>query len=393
MKSSRREFLGTATIAAGVWPTQIPTLRERLLLADGEASPRAESPDDVINVVQSRYCGWPTVARKPTGELWVVYSGGRERHVCPFGRVELIRSHDDGVSWTWPQVMLDSPIDDRDSGICVTAQGTLLVTSFTSLAYEAELSRLKKQADGDDRQRLQQWLRAHERVDANGRKAALGVWMTRSTDNGLTWGRRYDPLVNSPHGPIQLSDGQLLYAGKDLWRPKTRVGVCTSQDDGQTWQWLAEIPPRQGDSAEQYHELHAVQTKTGKLLVHIRNHNAANNNETLQSESSDGGKTWSVPRAIGVWGLPSHLLKLSDGRLLMSYGYRREPFGNQARVSVDEGETWSGPISISVDGAGGDLGYPSTVQLADGALLSVWYEHLADNPFAVLRQRRWHIDD
>ena len=34
---------------------------------------------------------------------------------------------------------------------------------------------------------------------------------------------------------------------------------------------------------------------------------------------------------MGVWGLPSHLLRLRDGRLLMTYGYRRAPFGNQAR--------------------------------------------------------------
>jgi hypothetical protein len=46
-----------------------------------------------------------------------------------------------------------------------------------------------------------------------------------------------------------------------------------------------------------------------------------NYGETLQSESSDGGKTWTMPRSIGVWGFPSHLLKLKDGRLLMTYGY------------------------------------------------------------------------
>lgn len=125
--------------------------------------------------------------------------------------------------------------------------------------------------------------------------------------------------------------------------------------------------------------------------MHIRNHNTIDSRETLQSESGDGGRTWSVPRAIGVWGLPSHLLRLRDGRLLMTYGYRRAPMGNQARLSLDEGRTWSEPMVISADAASVDVGYPSTVELADGTLLTVWYEALRDNPLAVLRQARWRI--
>jgi hypothetical protein len=37
--------------------------------------------------------------------------------------------------------------------------------------------------------------------------------------------------------------------------------------------------------------------------------------------------------------------------------------------------------------------YSSTVELADGTLLSVWYERLTDDPMAVLRQARWRIGD
>jgi len=92
-----------------------------------------------------------------------------------------------------------------------------------------------------------------------------------------------------------------------------------------------------------------------------------------------------------VWGLPSHLLRLNDGRLLMSYGHRRKPFGNQARVSDDHGKTWSEPMIVSGDGAGGDLGYPTTVQLNDGSLVTVWYEKLAKSSYAVLRQAQWTL--
>ena len=98
-----------------------------------------------------------------------------------------------------------------------------------------------------------------------------------------------------------------------------------------------------------------------------------------------------MPHPIGVWGLPSHLLRLRSGRLLMSYGYRRAPFGNQARWSDDEGATWSDPVTISDDAMGGDLGYPSTVELADGTLYTVWYEQLRTSPRAVLRAARWRL--
>jgi hypothetical protein len=217
--------------------------------------------------------------------------------------------------------------------------------------------------------------------------------MIRSSDGGVSWSARFDCLVNSPHGPFPLSDGRLIYPGKQLWSAEQRNGVCESSDDGVSWRWLAEIPARPHDDPTQYHELHGVEAADGRIIVHIRNHNQANNREILQCESDDGGKSWSTPRPIGVWGLPSHLLRLRDGRLLMSYGHRRPPFGNQARISTDSGKNWSEPIVISNDGSGGDLGYPSTVQLDDGSLITVWYELLAQSTRAVLRQARWQLDE
>jgi hypothetical protein len=333
------------------------------------------------------YHGWPTLARRSNGELVVTYSGGREAHVCPFGRVELMRSSDDGRTWSWPQVLMDTPIDDRDSGVYETKVGSLLVTTFTSLAYEPVLDR----ATGWAPDRLERWRAVNRRSTAEQRRALLGTWMLRSTDQGMTWSAPYRVPLNSPHGPVRLASGRLVYAGKRLWDPDRKVGLCESPDDGVTWRWLADIPVRPGDSVEEYHELHAVETSSGRLLVHIRNHNAANRGETLQCESGDGGKTWTVPHPIGVWGLPSHLVRLRDGRLLMSYGYRRAPFGNQARISEDEGRTWSAAIVISDDGASGDLGYPSTAELPGGGLVTVWYESMKGAAGAVLRMARWAL--
>jgi sialidase-1 len=354
----------------------------------------------VISHQPQYYHGWPTVVRRRNGELWLSWSGGREAHVCPFGQVVAMTSKDNGATWNYPQVLLDSMTDDRDSGVVETAKGTLLVTTFTSLAYEPFLAKQSEFAELKPKgwetkamapETLARWNAARDRLTAEQRKAELGEWAIRSTDGGLSWSTRIPTIVNSPHGPIQLSDGRLLYAGKQLWTDEKKIGVCESADDGQTWKWLSAIPARSGDSMKEYHELHAIEAKDGTIIVQIRNHNAVSKGETLQCESTDGGRTWSEPHSIGVWGLPSHLLRLRDDRLLMTYGHRRKPFGNQARLSSDHGKTWGEPMIISGDGIGGDLGYPSTVELDDGSFLTVWYEKIKEPKLAVLRQAKWKL--
>ncbi|HEY0984656.1 sialidase family protein [Schlesneria sp.] len=351
----------------------------------------------VISWKPPLYHGWPTLARRRNGELLLTFSGGRESHVCPFGRLELMRSQDNGLTWGWPQVIYDSPIDDRDAGLVETTRGSLLLTNFTSLYYAKGYEAARKIAAGQpgawDAVKIAEWQAAHERLSAEDRRREEGTWMWRSTDGGVTWSSRYAVPCNSPHGPIALKDGRVLYAGIGLWSKDRTVGVWESNDDGVSWTLLSPFTPRKGDSLENYHELHAVELDSGKLIVHIRNHNAANAQETLQTESTDGGKSWSEPHPIGVWGLPSHLLRLRDGRLLMSYGYRRRPFGIQVRTSRDEGTTWSAPIVLTDDGTSSDLGYPSTVECDDGTLVTVWYEVLKGSDLAQLRQARWKLQE
>lgn len=365
------------------------------------APPHTVLETRTITPPEEPYAAWPTLGRRSNGELWTVWSGGRDAHVCPMGQVRAMNSRDGGKTWSYPRVVLDSALDDRDSGFLETARGTLIATTFTSLAYERYLEKASVAENtpagwknnpmpGDQRSR---WQGVHRRLNDAERKAELGEWLIRSTDGGLSWSPRIRTLLNSPHGPTQLQDGRLLYAGKQLWTGDKKIGVAESKDDGGTWSWLADIPVRPGDDAQkEYHELHQVETDDGRIVVQIRKEGGkANGGETLQCESSDGGRTWTVPAPIGVWGLPSHLLKLRDHRLLMTYGYRRVPFGNQARISSDHGRTWSEPIALSEDGSSIDLGYPSTVELSDGSLLTVWYEKLKDSPKAVLRQVHWML--
>ena len=67
------------------------------------------------------------------------------------------------------------------------------------------------------------------------------------------------------------------------------------------------------------------------------------------------------------------MIKLRDGRLAITYGYRAEPDGIRARLSSDQGQTWSEEIILRKDAAAWDLGYPRTVQRPDGKLVTIYY--------------------
>ena len=275
----RRSPCPTGTEGNGCVPQGRPPPRARFASYRESRGGAVVRETKVISYQPELYHGWPTLARCRSGRLLLSYSGGRESHVCPFGRVELMQSDDGGQSWTWPRVLLDTAIDDRDSGVLETAQGT-------HPRDHVHLAGLRVDPrEGRDRiptpeknpwplppERLEAWRAAHRRLTPEQRKAALGVWMLRSTDGGVTWSVPYRCLVNSPHGPIQLADGRLLYAGKALWEDSLepvagRTGVCESTDDGVTWRWLADLPVRPATMCAQYHELHAVETADGQIVA------------------------------------------------------------------------------------------------------------------------------
>jgi hypothetical protein len=353
------------------------------------------------------YHGWPTVERLTNGELLVVVSAGRERHVCPFGQVHLIRSTDNGKSWSGPTILANGPLDDRDAGILQTRRGTVLVNWFTSVAALDGLKRAEAtggealQKFGDDGyiSRCQK-VRALLSYEVIARE--LGTWIVRSTDGGKTWEekRKVAEGAGSPHGPTELADGNLLFVGN--WRdcpvaaraaePITTLGARLSRDDGRTWELIGTIPERPGDVPGSYHEPHAVQLADGRIIVHIRNHNEQDKGLILQSESSDGGRTFSVPCNTGLVGLPAHLLVLRDGRLLTTYGYRHLPYGNRAAISADGGRTWSEPMILDEKPEARDIGYPASVELADGSILSVWYERLPGNTLASVQSAHWSFE-
>jgi sialidase-1 len=350
-----------------------------------------------ISVNPQYYHGWPTLTKLKDGRLMLVYSGGRQAHVCPFGRVELMISDDGGESWSWPRVIADGTIDDRDAGITELPNGVLVVAYFTSLAYKSVTSEQLREEFLLEPEEIALWPHVAGHLPEDAQEREVGDWITKSLDGGLTWSPRLRTPVNCPHGPIGLSDGRLLYAGKENTSDGD-ISVWQSCDEGESWEKLGNVPSADGHDGRLYYELHTVETKTGRLIAHIRSHAhplAGNATpdwiETLQTESLDGGRSWSKPHSVGYYGYPSHLLRLGNGDLLVTYGHRIAPFGIQARLSRDDGATWSAAHKLTEDGASLDLGYPSTVERADGTLVTVWYERLRTSPKAVLRQMIWAL--
>jgi hypothetical protein len=96
-------------------------------------------------------------------------------------------------------------------------------------------------------------------------------------------------------------------------------------------------------------------------------------------ESFDHGKTWTFLSKVADTdrgkrnGNPPSMLQLSDGRLCVTYGYRSIPFGIRAKLSSDNGKTWSKEIHLRDDAKTWDIGYTRSVQRSDGKIVTVYY--------------------
>ena len=98
--------------------------------------------------------------------------------------------------------------------------------------------------------------------------------------------------------------------------------------------------------------------------------------------SPDEGVSWyklDAPLIVNG-GNPASMITLEDGRIALTYGWRNAPYGIRAMISEDRGQTWGRELVLRMDGASWDLGYPRTVQRADGKCVTVYYFHHADHP-------------
>lgn len=241
----------------------------------------------------------------------------------------------------------------------------------------------------------------------NYRSCTLAPWVCRSSDGGCTWAidKAESSIVfpesasrQSPKGKITPFGDIVRLAEQTLavsfYGASGRAWVLFSRDDGRTW----------GDAAlmaEQHlSEATVLRLRPDRWLAASRAAPGADGNWPSWGmsllESSDEGRTWRSHGAITPPGqYPGHLLELQDGRILLTFGMR-DISAIGFRLSADEGRTWSPTdIILNIPSWKGltfdppyrekDLGYPATVQLTDGTLVTAYYS------IGVEQHTRYHM--
>lgn len=342
-------------------------------------------PDDPFG-----YFAWPSIARMDDGTLIAGASGLRHKHVCPWGKTTLFFSHDDGKTWTEPVVVHDSPLDDRDVGVISLGGNDVLITWFT-LDPRNYRDSFEKEFDDDMRSRMRARLST---LDDEVCAHYVGSWTRISHDGGETWSEPRRAPVSAPHGPILLKDGRLMYVGKQYygagsgWRS---ISAAVSSDQGATWEEIGTVPPPPGYTQDEVYEPHVCEMPDGRLIVHLR----VEKPElfTWQSESADGGRTWSEPVYINANGAPAHILLHSSGVLVSAYSYRHGPYGQRVTFSKDGGKTWINDMFLRDDGPSWDLGYPASIEMPDGSILTVYYQPEVARGNTGILYTRWNIPE
>lgn len=337
---------------------------------------------------QERYFGWPSVVCLESGRILVGASGPRKYHADGLGKTSLFISDDNGAHFSAPMIVNDSPLDDRDVGLVSLGGERVLMSWFTA----ATAYRIDGQIPWMTKEDHEQLVRDSARQTAERIARYQGSWIRVSEDGGMTWGEAHRAPVSAPHGPIRLRSGRIVYVGAvfgaDGREPRGQIAAASSTDDGKSWELLGAIPFPKALENCGVCEPHAVERTDGSLLAMIRVEGDGIKG-LYRSVSTDGGATWSQAVPTGIEGLPAHLLRCSNGAIVLSYGWRSAPYGERARVSYDDGETWGEEIVLRDDGESWDLGYPSTAECRDGSMLTVYYQE----PCAVEESKRFRNED
>jgi hypothetical protein len=325
----------------------------------------------------------PWLTRLRNGDLVVTAREAYARetaqrgHLDPTARGVMVRSRDGGRTWS-PKIVFDDETyrfsQTQDPPIMELSDGRLLVT-----LYSWSISPLPMGFPSSRRA----FVATFE-----------GLWTRASADGGLTWTPRRPvsveglPPLSARVPPVELPDGTLVMAVYDEGPKRSglewsRCWSIRSTDRGLTWGGAALIAEDE-QHRRNFEEPSLLRLRNGKLLTMMRITAGRSplwpdekEGYLWQSESADGGRSWSKPVKTAIWGYPADVIELQDGRLLCVYGYRRKPYGLRAVISRDGGGAWdmSREIVLRDDGGDRDLGYPSSVEFPDGRVLTVYWIH------------------
>jgi hypothetical protein len=297
---------------------------------------------------------WPNLTKLPGGELAVAVYNHPSHGYGSNSDVELWISKDGGVSWSFRSQITDHPEEPNairmNHAVGLNAEGELV--ALVSGYHEGQ------------------------------KRPVLPTQRCISKDQGRTWQRELLNLSEVPHGDIfLLPDGRLVCPtyGRVSAQPKwSRSAVYFSDDGGRTWGHQRSI----ADASETF----VLRRRDGVWLAVARTNCIDRMDGVLPHgagevllKSDDEGRTWSDPKLLSPQGQENaHLLELSDGRLLCSITSRIPGlFGIVLRMSSNGGDTWSYPVVLlstaAYDWHKTDSGYPSSVQLDDGTIVTAYY--------------------
>lgn len=306
-------------------------------------------------------CAWPNLTLMPDGTVAAILHN-QPGHGTLEGDIDCWASKD-GLEW------------EKRSTITQHAPNTIRMNHAAGLAGNGDLLVLCSGWTNEKQ--------AERPKQAPFRDSILSNWVLRSKDGGRTWARSENfPKAEAgwtefiPFGDIWKGEGGSLhtscYQGEFADPAKSsktrgyRSWHFRSDDDGQTWRAVNVIGPRHNETNLFY--------LGGKSWL------AAARVEAMDLyRSDDDGATWLAPlRVTGRNEINGHLTRLNDGRLLLTYGVRvARQHGVRAKFSSDNGQTWSQPIRLAVSSSW-DCGYPSSVQLANGDIVTAYYSKKSD---------------
>ena len=242
----------------------------------------------------------------------------------------------------------------------------------------------------------------------------LDIWVCRSSDAGHTWevSETFERPPGAgkfmPFGNVRVGHDDCLYVSAYDCRMSSQETasrlsssfVFRSTDNGHHW-GEAQLIGRDG-----FTETDILQAQDGHWLAAARTLNDYGNPSSMHSNAwvtlwrGDRNATnWKEQNPLTLpWQHPGNLLQLQDGRILFTCGNRvRGSYGVFVRVSEDQGETWAPPLTLVGDLSHigrADCGYPSSIQLGDGTLVTAYYAigavHHRNYHMAVFR---WSIDE
>jgi hypothetical protein len=355
-------------------------------------APGLRTISDVVLYADARFHNaFPSIVRRPDGELLVAFRRAPDRrrlgderysHTDPNSYLVLVRSKDDGRTWTKePELVFAHPFGgSQDPCMVPLSDGSILCSSYAwSWMPPTALPKLPT-----------------PNTVHGGKFVFLGGFLLKSGDGGRSWGAPILP-ANCPTDPrvdifgqklpaynrgamCEGSDGRLYWpvaasASDNIGR--TEVHLMISSDKGATWTYSAPIAR---DAKATFNETSMYETPKGDLIAFLRT--AGLNDRLCVARSKDRGKTFQQWEEIGFQGHPFHATRLPDGRALLVYGYRHPPYGIRARVLDAECTNIAGAPEIVLrdDGGGVDLGYPWVTLIGKNRALVVYYFNKADGP-------------